>query len=40
MKYAFNMDIITAVIFTDLDQGIEMIIFELILTTFEASFIF
>jgi hypothetical protein len=27
------MDIITAVIFTDLDQGIEMIIFESILTT-------
>jgi hypothetical protein len=26
--------------FTDLDQGCEMIIFESILNTFEASFIF
>jgi hypothetical protein len=35
MKYAFIMAIVT-VIFTDLDQGIEMVIFESILITFEA----
>jgi len=36
----FKMSKLTTVSFSDLDQGIEMIIFEPILTTFEASFIF
>jgi hypothetical protein len=35
-----NNNLIPKVCFTDLDQGSEMTIFELILTTFTASIIF